>query len=137
MDVGARHVCSLAGALTTRVLAECGFASRHACEPRRSRTITTTADTTTPHSFPHTHTHARPAPPPPRSHLVQDFAGLSGGAAAAAGLPLRRRSYLGHVLPESLLYVLVAGGPDAFAAALCGEAAAGWLVVGGWWVGGW
>ncbi|GIL47629.1 hypothetical protein Vafri_4396, partial [Volvox africanus] len=56
-----------------------------------------------------------------RTHLTQDFAGLTGGAAAAAGLPLRQRSYLGHVLPESLLYVLVTRGSAAFAAALCGD----------------
>ncbi|GIM04041.1 hypothetical protein Vretimale_8678, partial [Volvox reticuliferus] len=56
-----------------------------------------------------------------RTHLAQDFAGLTGGAAAAAGLPLRQRSYLGHVLPESLLYVLETRGSAAFAAALCGD----------------
>ncbi|GLC44152.1 hypothetical protein PLESTM_001561500 [Pleodorina starrii] len=56
-----------------------------------------------------------------RAHLAQDFAGLAGGAAASAGLPLRQRSYLGHVLPESLLYVLETRGSEAFAAALCGD----------------
>ncbi|KAG2494521.1 hypothetical protein HYH03_007288 [Edaphochlamys debaryana] len=53
-----------------------------------------------------------------RSHLVQDFAGLAGGG---PGLPLRRRSFLGHVLPQSLLHALEAGGAAAFARALTGD----------------
>lgn len=36
-------------------------------------------------------------------------------------LPLGQRSYLGHVLPESLLYCLHTYGPHAFADALCGD----------------
>jgi hypothetical protein len=81
----------------------------------------------------HTCRSHRPAAPPPRrptrpaaptrparrrAHLAQDFAGLAGGP----GAPLRQRSYLGHVLPESLLHCLE-GRPDgaaAFAVALCG-----------------
>ncbi len=39
------------------------------------------------------------------------------GAAGLAG-----RSFLGGLLPESLLYVLQTGGPGAFAAALAGDA---------------
>ena len=47
---------------------------------------------------------ARPAAPP--------------GSAASAGLPLSQRSFLGHVLPESLLHCLETHGPQAFAEAL-------------------
>lgn len=52
------------------------------------------------------------------SHLVQDCASVAGGP---PGAPLARRSFLGHVLPESLLHVMVAYGPAAFAKALAGE----------------
>ncbi|GFR46450.1 hypothetical protein Agub_g8024, partial [Astrephomene gubernaculifera] len=69
------------------------------------------------------------------SHLAQDYAGLGSGSCPSACLPLRQRSYLGHVLPESLLHVLAAAGGGsgsggsgsgsgaaaAFAAALCGD----------------
>lgn len=52
------------------------------------------------------------------SHLRQHF---RGSPDAQAGLPLAARSFLGSILPESLLYVLEARGPDAFAAALSGD----------------
>lgn len=51
------------------------------------------------------------------SHLVQHF---GGGVGAGAG-PLAARSFLGGLLPESLLYVLTSSGPQAFAAAMVGD----------------
>ncbi|KAK9809260.1 hypothetical protein WJX72_012293 [[Myrmecia] bisecta] len=53
------------------------------------------------------------------SHLVQHFRGVGSGASAGA---LAARSFLGGLLPESLLYVLVTYGPGAFAAAMVGDA---------------
>ena len=50
------------------------------------------------------------------SHLGQHANG-----SAAAGHTLAQRSYLGGLLPESLLYVLHTGGPAAFAAAMAGD----------------
>ncbi len=41
--------------------------------------------------------------------------------AAGSGAPLSQRSFLGHALPESLLWVLEAHGPAAFAEALAGD----------------
>lgn len=38
-----------------------------------------------------------------------------------AGLPLVQRSYLGALLPESLLHMLESYGPGVFAAALAGD----------------
>lgn len=38
-----------------------------------------------------------------------------------AGLPLVQRSYLGALLPESLLHMLESYGPGMFAAALSGD----------------
>jgi DnaJ family protein C protein 13 len=38
-----------------------------------------------------------------------------------AGLPLVQRSYLGALLPESLLHMLESYGPGVFAAALSGD----------------
>ncbi|KAG1680438.1 hypothetical protein FOA52_015531 [Chlamydomonas sp. UWO 241] len=53
-------------------------------------------------------------------HLRQAFRGMP--KQGDSGLPLRVRSYLGHALPESLLYVLEARGAPHFAAALGGDA---------------
>lgn len=51
------------------------------------------------------------------SHLVQHF----GGDASRGVGCLAARSFLGGLLPESLLYVLTTSGPQAFAAAMVGE----------------
>ena len=51
------------------------------------------------------------------SHLVQHF---GGGVSTGAG-SLAARSFLGGLLPESLLYVLTSSGPQAFAAAMVGD----------------
>lgn len=51
------------------------------------------------------------------SHLEQQ------GKLVTSGLgPLAQRSFLGGLLPESLLYVLTARGPEAFAAAMVADA---------------
>ena len=50
------------------------------------------------------------------SHLAQHTKG-----AGATGYTLAQRSFLGGILPESLLYVLHTAGPAAFAAALAGD----------------
>ncbi|XLS79785.1 hypothetical protein HN51_064010 [Arachis hypogaea] len=49
--------------------------------------------------------------------------GFHGGeeAAVSASLPLAKRSVLGGLLPESLLYVLKRSGPAAFAAAMVSD----------------
>jgi DnaJ family protein C protein 13 len=49
---------------------------------------------------------------------------LAGAAAAGVppSVPLAQRSILGGLLPESLLHMLESYGPDAFAAALAGDA---------------
>ncbi|WIA10346.1 hypothetical protein OEZ85_010538 [Tetradesmus obliquus] len=52
------------------------------------------------------------------AHLVQGF---RGAAEVTAGLPLVQRSYLGVLLPESLLHMLESYGPGVFAAALAGD----------------
>ncbi|WIA30400.1 hypothetical protein OEZ86_000485 [Tetradesmus obliquus] len=52
------------------------------------------------------------------AHLVQGF---RGAAEVTAGLPLVQRSYLGALLPESLLHMLESYGPGVFAAALAGD----------------
>ena len=50
------------------------------------------------------------------SHLSQQ------GRLSAPGLgPLAQQSFLGGLLPESLLYVLTTQGPEAFAAAMVGD----------------
>ena len=54
---------------------------------------------------------------PQVSHLVQHF---GGGVSAGVG-SLAARSFLGGLLPESLLYVLTSSGPQAFAAAMVGD----------------
>ncbi|KAL0040215.1 hypothetical protein WJX77_000548 [Trebouxia sp. C0004] len=51
------------------------------------------------------------------SHLVQHF---GGGVSNGVGT-LAARSFLGGLLPESLLYVLTTSGPQAFAAAMVGD----------------
>jgi DnaJ family protein C protein 13 len=53
------------------------------------------------------------------SHLRQRFLGA---AEAGPGLPLSKKSFLGSLLPESLLYSLESYGPVAFANALAGDA---------------
>ncbi len=53
------------------------------------------------------------------AHLRQRFLGA---ADAGPGLPLSKKSFLGSLLPESLLYSLESYGPEAFAAALAGDA---------------
>ena len=50
------------------------------------------------------------------SHLAQHSQGVG-----AAGYTLAQRSFLGGLLPESLLYVLHTGGPTAWAAAMAGD----------------
>ncbi len=50
------------------------------------------------------------------SHLAQHSRGVG-----AAGYTLAQRSFLGGLLPESLLYVLHTGGPAAWAAAMAGD----------------
>jgi DnaJ family protein C protein 13 len=44
-----------------------------------------------------------------------------GPAELLSGLPLVQRSYLGALLPESLLHMLESYGPGVFAAALSGD----------------
>lgn len=51
------------------------------------------------------------------SHLLQHF---GGGVSSGMG-SLAARSFLGGLLPESLLYVLTSSGPQAFAAAMVGD----------------
>lgn len=55
--------------------------------------------------------------------ILQAFhlAASTAAGAASAGLPLAQRSILGGLLPESLLHMLEAYGPDQFAAALTGD----------------
>lgn len=53
------------------------------------------------------------------AHLRQRFLGA---ADAGPGLPLSKKSFLGSLLPESLLYSLESYGPEAFATALAGDA---------------
>ncbi len=52
------------------------------------------------------------------AHLCQHFKGAAG---FAAGTPLGTRSFLGGLLPESLLHMLTSYGAGAFAAALVGD----------------
>jgi DnaJ family protein C protein 13 len=52
------------------------------------------------------------------AHLRQAF---RGPAEVTAGLPLAQRSYLGALLPESLLHMLESYGPGVFAEALAGD----------------
>ncbi|KAK9915634.1 hypothetical protein WJX75_001835 [Coccomyxa subellipsoidea] len=52
------------------------------------------------------------------AHLGQHFKGAAG---FAAGTPLGQRSFLGGLLPESLLHILTSYGAGAFAAALVGD----------------
>eukprot|EP00850_Spirogloea_muscicola_P020512 SM000218S06608 [mRNA] locus=s218:193476:202559:- [translate_table: standard] len=54
------------------------------------------------------------------AHLQQSFHG-GAEAAASASLPLSRKSVLGGLLPESLLYVLDRRGPGPFAAAMVAD----------------
>eukprot|EP00850_Spirogloea_muscicola_P013506 SM000092S24474 [mRNA] locus=s92:75259:82133:- [translate_table: standard] len=54
------------------------------------------------------------------AHLQQSFHG-GAEAAASAALPLSRKSVLGGLLPESLLYVLDRRGPGPFAAAMVAD----------------
>lgn len=42
--------------------------------------------------------------------------------ASSAGMPLHKRSFLGDILPESLLYVLETHGPEAFARTMVSDA---------------
>ena len=56
---------------------------------------------------------------PQVAHLAQHF---KGAAAAGPGACIGQRSFLGGLLPESLLHVLTSYGAGAFAAALCGDA---------------
>ncbi len=60
---------------------------------------------------------ATPKPVLQVSHLVQHF---GGGVSSGVGT-LAARSFLGSLLPESLLYVLTTSGPQAFAAAMVGD----------------
>ena len=53
------------------------------------------------------------------AHLAQHF---KASAASGPGVPIGQRSFLGGLLPESLLRVLTSYGAGAFAAALCGDA---------------
>ena len=53
------------------------------------------------------------------THVYQAFHG--GEEAAISSLPLAKRSVLGGLLPESLLYVLERSGPVAFAAAMVSD----------------
>ena len=50
------------------------------------------------------------------AHLAQHSRGVG-----AAGYTLAQRSFLGGLLPESLLYVLHTSGPAAWAAAMAGD----------------
>ncbi len=52
------------------------------------------------------------------AHLCQHF---KGAASFAAGTPLGQRSFLGGLLPESLLHILTSYGAGAFAAALVSD----------------
>lgn len=54
------------------------------------------------------------------THVHQAFHGGE-EAAVSASLPLAKRSVLGGLLPESLLYVLERSGPSAFAAAMVSD----------------
>ncbi|KAK4479174.1 hypothetical protein RD792_014685 [Penstemon davidsonii] len=54
------------------------------------------------------------------THVYQSFQGGE-EAAVSSALPLAKRSVLGGLLPESLLYVLERSGPDAFAAAMISD----------------
>lgn len=54
------------------------------------------------------------------THLQQAFHGGE-EAAVSSSLPLAKRSVLGGLLPESLLYVLERSGPAAFAAAMVSD----------------
>lgn len=54
------------------------------------------------------------------THAYQAFHG-GADAAVASSLPLAKRSILGGLLPESLLYVLERSGPSAFAAGLVAD----------------
>lgn len=49
------------------------------------------------------------------------LAACRGPAELLSGLPLVQRSYLGVLLPESLLHMLESYGPGVFAAALSGD----------------
>ena len=53
------------------------------------------------------------------THVYQAFHG--GEEAAISSIPLAKRSVLGGLLPESLLYVLERSGPVAFAAAMVSD----------------
>jgi len=53
------------------------------------------------------------------SHLRQHFRGAAPDADPT--LPLARRSFLGDLLPESLLFALQSYGPEAFAATFTGD----------------
>lgn len=54
------------------------------------------------------------------THVHQAFHGGE-DAAVSSSLPLAKRSVLGGLLPESLLYVLERSGPGAFAAAMVSD----------------
>lgn len=54
------------------------------------------------------------------THMHQAFHG-GGEAAVSLSLPLAKRSVLGGLLPESLLYVLECSGPTAFATAIVSD----------------
>lgn len=54
------------------------------------------------------------------THVHQAFHGGE-EAALSSSLPLAKRSVLGGLLPESLLYVLERSGPSAFAAAMVSD----------------
>jgi DnaJ family protein C protein 13 len=54
------------------------------------------------------------------THVHQAFHGGE-EAAVSSSLPLAKRSVLGGLLPESLLYVLERSGPSAFAAAMVSD----------------
>lgn len=54
------------------------------------------------------------------THARQAFHG-GAEAAVSSSLPLAKRSVLGGLLPESLLYVLERSGPTAFAAAMVAD----------------
>ncbi|KAK9903732.1 hypothetical protein M0R45_001012 [Rubus argutus] len=55
------------------------------------------------------------------THVHQAFHGGEDAAAVSSSLPLAKRSVLGGLLPESLLYVLERSGPAAFAAAMVSD----------------
>ncbi|XP_056693148.1 dnaJ homolog subfamily C GRV2 isoform X2 [Spinacia oleracea] len=56
-------------------------------------------------------------------HVTHVYQAFHGGeeAAVSSSLPLAKRSVLGGLLPESLLYVLERSGPTAFAAAMVSD----------------